>query len=207
MTVPARRDEDEPRPWEIDRRKPWERQKGETARAYRYFTIYRDLGANRSLAAVASDSGVSKARMEQLSRKYAWVERVGLWEDELDRRNREDLDRLRREALDRHRGAAAGLIGKGMQRLFGDPEEDVAALDANDLAPADVVRFITEGIRAERLAYGEPTDLVRGAFMVSSTKVTEVAGEIIEIAMRHLPEERAAAFVRDVQALARSYGG
>lgn len=37
--------------------KPWERQEGESAKAFEAFTIYAGLGADRSLRAVAQQLG------------------------------------------------------------------------------------------------------------------------------------------------------
>jgi hypothetical protein len=55
----------------------WERQEGETSRAYEAFSAYRDLGSARSLAKVG-----------QLSAAHAWVDRVAALEarDEIVRR-------------------------------------------------------------------------------------------------------------------------
>lgn len=45
--------------------KPWERQEGESAKAFEAFTIYAGLGADRSLRAVAQQLGKSKTLMDR----------------------------------------------------------------------------------------------------------------------------------------------
>lgn len=66
----------------------WERQEGETSRAYEAFSAYRDLGSARSLAKVGQLLGKSTGLMERWSAAHAWVDRVAALEarDEMVRR-------------------------------------------------------------------------------------------------------------------------
>ena len=66
----------------------WERQEGETSRAYEAFSAYRDLGSARSLAKVGQLLGKSTGLMERWSAAHAWVDRVAALEarDEIVRR-------------------------------------------------------------------------------------------------------------------------
>ena len=66
----------------------WERQEGETSRAYEAFSAYRDLGSARSLAKVRQLLGKSTGLMERWSAAHAWVDRVAALEarDEIVRR-------------------------------------------------------------------------------------------------------------------------
>ena len=54
----------------------WERQEGESARAYEAFCLYRDLGPERSLAKVGQELGKSVSLMERWSSEHDWVDRV-----------------------------------------------------------------------------------------------------------------------------------
>jgi len=54
----------------------WERQEGESARAYEAFCLYRDLGPERSLAKVGQALGKSVSLMERWSSEHEWVDRV-----------------------------------------------------------------------------------------------------------------------------------
>lgn len=54
----------------------FERQSRESAKAFAAFSLYRDMGPERSLAAVAAKLGKSKVMMEKWSRKFDWPARV-----------------------------------------------------------------------------------------------------------------------------------
>ena len=66
----------------------WERQEGETSKAFAAFLLYRDLGRSRSLASASSIDGVNtvKTRQFQLwSSKYNWVKRCQAWDEAQDK--------------------------------------------------------------------------------------------------------------------------
>jgi hypothetical protein len=77
----------------------WERQPGETSRAYEAFSTYRDLGPARSLAKVGQLLGKSTGLMERWSAVHSWVDRVAALEA------RDEM--LRREAVEEHLQARA----------------------------------------------------------------------------------------------------
>jgi hypothetical protein len=77
---------------------PWERQPGESARAFRAFAIYRDAGPSRSLDKVGLEVSPprvpagegqpgrkrgSTGRIREWCRRYAWVERAKSYDDHL----------------------------------------------------------------------------------------------------------------------------
>ena len=65
-----------------ERRKyPWDRQKGETRKAFEAFLCYRDLGPPRTLEATGKALGKVPKWMEQLSAKWGWVDRVAAYEE------------------------------------------------------------------------------------------------------------------------------
>jgi hypothetical protein len=72
----------------------WERQPGETSRAYEAFGTYRDLGSARSLARVGQLLGKSTGLMERWSAANSWVDRVAALEA------RDEM--LRREAVEEY---------------------------------------------------------------------------------------------------------
>jgi hypothetical protein len=72
----------------------WERQPGETSRAYEASSTYRDLGAARSLAKVGELLGKSTGLMERWSAVHSWVDRVAALEA------RDEM--LRRDAIEEH---------------------------------------------------------------------------------------------------------
>lgn len=62
---------------------PWERQKGEGSQAFEAFSLYLDMGANRSIRAVGQELGKSRALIERWSSAYDWVERCRAWDNYL----------------------------------------------------------------------------------------------------------------------------
>ena len=75
----------------------YEQHPRESVRAFAAFKMYLDMGPNRSLASVAAKMGRSKTRMEQLSRKFGWPERVAARDAHLAELEREAIERLASE--------------------------------------------------------------------------------------------------------------
>lgn len=136
---------------------PWERQDGETDKAYAAFCIYRDLPPNeRSLrAAAAKFYGKDKEKLrrppatfEKWSTRWRWVERARAWDEEQDRLAREAQLQAIKEMRERHAEQARYLQAKGIQAL-----RDLAA---GKISAGDAIRLIIEGARLERISRGEP---------------------------------------------------
>jgi hypothetical protein len=76
----------------------WERQPGESDRAFAAFAAYRDLGARRSLNEVCrqlypTQTGRKRAatgRVQHWSRAHRWVERARAWDAEQDCLSRQE---------------------------------------------------------------------------------------------------------------------
>jgi hypothetical protein len=67
----------------------WERQRGETAKQYRAFLVYRDLGLGaRSIPATARALDLSQrsGQVGAWSARNLWGERVRAWDEELERK-------------------------------------------------------------------------------------------------------------------------
>ena len=58
----------------------WERHGDESYKAYEAFCIYRDLGAGRTLAAVAEKLRKSYDLIRRWSKKFCWQERADAWD-------------------------------------------------------------------------------------------------------------------------------
>ena len=87
---------------------PWERQPGESSRAFAHFCAYRDLGPTRSHAKVGQAVGVSRQRIDELGRQWGWQARVRAWEAEQDRARRAaELGEIRAMGERQAREAAA----------------------------------------------------------------------------------------------------
>ena len=145
---------------EIRRPAPWQRQPGETARAFYAFTLYRDMPPKeRSLRRVAEALGYIRAmqglrrppvpgRIVAWSQRFAWVERAAAWDAEKERLAREAEAEAIKTMRERHAREAVALQERALQRLRDmRPEE---------LSPRDVLAFLVEAARLERLSRGEP---------------------------------------------------
>lgn len=84
-------------------RPPWERIRGESAKAYEAFRRFRDAGSRRSLAGCRSIE-------RRWSWRWRWAERAGEWDAERWRR----ADELLLAAVDVERAGDpwAGVVGR-----------------------------------------------------------------------------------------------
>jgi len=128
------------------------------------FDLYVRMGASRSLEALQRDlqkdpSLIGLKRAPSLSTLEAWSSAFH-WQGrllDLERRSAEQdweqqLKALR-DMAERHAREGLALQQKGIERL--------RDLPANQLAAADAIRAVIEGVRLERLARGEPTEHIR----------------------------------------------
>jgi hypothetical protein len=132
---------------------PWEQQPGESTRAFGAFCVYRDLGPMRSLRAAAvafygRETRSVERQFDTWSSAFRWVERAGAWDRHLDAAARLAQVEARREMVERHVKEARVLQAKALERL--------RSICPEELGPSDLLRFIVEAAKLERLALGEP---------------------------------------------------
>lgn len=131
---------------------PWERQRGETPRAYEAFGVYRDLGPNRSIAKAGRSLGKNKVTLEQWSVKYEWVKRAAEWDAEQDRVARQaQLDEIKKMRK-RHADLATAMLVKAAKALQRIPEDEIKAVD--------VSRMVETASRLERISRGDVGDVI-----------------------------------------------
>lgn len=141
---------------------PWERLENEGTEAFEAFAIYRDMGSDRSLVKVGRALGKSKTLMDRWSSKHGWGMRCRAWDVELDRMAREDritevLEMRRRQAqLGR---AMQGLAATGMKNLTNKTDSEGKVLEPK-LTPAEVSSLARHGALIERVAMGEPGEIL-----------------------------------------------
>ena len=130
---------------------PWERQRGETPKAFEAFAIYRDM-EDRTLQKVAVQLGKSTTLMSRWSSKYDWKKRVGAWEAELDKQARQaQVDEIRKMRK-RHADMATAMLAKAAKALKQIPEKEVKA--------SDVSRMVEVASKLERISRGDVGDVV-----------------------------------------------
>lgn len=122
---------------------PWEQQPNESAKAFEAFAIYRDMGADRSIRAVARRLGKSKTQIEKWSRAHDWVERVRAYDRNLDREARAEAVKNIKQMTKRHIGIAMNLQKKALDAL--------KDLDPDSLTPKMLLAFLSKATEIERL--------------------------------------------------------
>jgi hypothetical protein len=157
-------------PWD-EPPKPWERQPGETSKAFDAFATWRDLGPERSVQKAADALGKSRQQLADWGIKNNWRPRLNAWERELDRRSTEAQLKAVEEMAVRHTRGALLLFNAATQRaqqLSDDPTQ---------LSPRDVARMFAVAVDVERKARGEPEKV---AVDVTSTAVQSAVDQFLE---------------------------
>ena len=130
----------------------WERRLRESAKAYAAFVVYRDLGAERSTAAVARSLGRSKTLIDRWSSRHGWVARARARDDEIDRQTTAAKLREAVEMEDRHGRAAVALQARALQAL-----KDI---QGDKVSPRDLTYMMDIAVKIERLSRGQPSERV-----------------------------------------------
>jgi hypothetical protein len=142
--------------------RPWERQPDDTDASWNAFICYRDLGVRRSLPragrryyhpdADRDEIGVTSGQerqFEEWSAEKNWVERSRQFDAYEEAERLHERRTQIREAERRHAQIGMRLQAKGLEAL--------EVLELDDFDPADILRWVTEGAKLERLALGEST--------------------------------------------------
>ncbi len=140
---------------------PWDRIPEEGAKAFAAFVKYRDLPAHeRSIGHSVGKPGPDatsavlrlyesrKRQAETWSAAHFWTARSIQYDEHRDRIRRAAEAHAVEEMGRRHAEAAMELVRTGVAAL--------ALVKPEELPFSDLLRFVTEGARLERLARGEP---------------------------------------------------
>lgn len=98
---------------EWDDIRPWDRQPGESAKAYQAFLTYRDQGEDRSIRTVAQVLNKSGALIGRWSGANDWVSRAAAWDSMPSRKTEEAYAEMAADIAAQHRA----LSDKLMERL------------------------------------------------------------------------------------------
>lgn len=163
---------------------PWERQPYDTSKSWQAFTVYRDLGSNRALSRAAAALGRNAATLADWSRLHRWAERVAAWDAEADRVRRVAMLAEVEQMAIRHaqqarsaQNAAMVPVSALIERLAQtDPASLLEFVRSDELLSLalEAIRTLPASQGAERLARGEPTEIVSS----SSISATVVAGPV-----------------------------
>lgn len=131
---------------------PWERQEGETPKAYAAFCVYRDLGPSRSCRETAEKLGKSQKNIQLFSAKNHWVERAAKWDEEQDRIARQEQIKEIKKMRKRHADLATAMLIKAAKALQRIPDDEIRA--------SDVSRMVDTASRLERISRGDSETVV-----------------------------------------------
>lgn len=152
--------------------KPWERQPGESEKAFSYFITYREMGRNHSLRTLCRQEGVGMRQIWGYSKKWRWVERCAAWQDELDRIKREVIIKEVQEMTKRHSQQAMmfqrvlimpveAVIKKLKQNSPEIAEFEGAKLKDLFNIVLDSAKLFSSVVDIERKSRGEPNEILK----------------------------------------------
>ena len=139
----------------------WTRWPRETARAYRNFSAYRDLGSDRTLRAAAEKLGLTLTRMRALSARWKWIDRAVAYDDWTLIQEQKFEIHDRNAMKKRHINSALAVQQRVVRRLSALTEAEMNKLPFSQLVYAmDVAQ------RLEREARGESAENAGGVSKV-----------------------------------------
>jgi len=214
MTQPKKPARKKPMPKPIQEH-PWDRipnngeRHGESPKAFHAFTVYRDMGAVRSLAKTVHELGKPagyKSLLEKWSRDWKWVDRVAAFDQYMDKLAQEEVKAAREEMIRRQieqavsrqnfgvsiRGVAAGTINE-MVKL--QKEGKALKLSPHELAKIleAAIKLEESGEKLERLCRGEPTETSQ---LSGALQLTGKDGGPLQLA--HMSDEEVKRLAREI---------
>ena len=119
--------------------KPWERQEGESVKAFEAFTVYLEMGDERSIREVAQRLAKSRTLIGRWSVTYQWVERVAAFDADVQRKAHAKAVKKRRNMVDRHISIALKMQEKALM-----------ALEPADIDPKNLIAMLREATKLEQ---------------------------------------------------------
>ena len=122
--------------------KPWERQEGESVKAFEAFTVYLEMGDERSIREVAQRLAKSRTLIGRWSVTYQWVERVAAFDAGVQRKAHAKAVKKRRNMVDRHISIALKMQEKALMAL--------EQMDPADIDPKNLIAMLREATKLEQ---------------------------------------------------------
>ncbi len=142
-------------------RRPYERRDNEGPEAFEAFTIYRDMGLDRSLVRVAAQLSKSEQLMARWSGTHEWVKRIRAYDMEVDRRKHigdlrgiEDMRRRQTKLAMQLQELGALELKKLLKRARS--YDDAGVVDDTLM-----LKLIDAGSKLERVVRGEPGEIIQ----------------------------------------------
>ena len=122
--------------------KPWERQEGESVKAFEAFTVYLEMGDERSIREVAQRLAKSRTLIGRWSVTYQWVGRVAAFDADVQRKAHAKAVKKRRNMVDRHISIALKMQEKALMAL--------EQMDPADIDPKNLIAMLREATKLEQ---------------------------------------------------------
>jgi hypothetical protein len=146
--------------------KPWDRQKGESALRFRYFTEYLNAGVVRKIADVARHYNKSEGYIYNISRNFKWMERAEKYDIYLqDEKKKADLKAvmdMNADVIEKSH-AVRFIVGKKIKSVLtaiqaaGDNQKIIDEILKNVPITA-LSDMLEKSFELERKALGVPDD-------------------------------------------------
>lgn len=130
----------------------WARLPNETSKAYEAFSIYRDLGPERTLPKAAAACNKSLAMMKKWSTTNKWVERAAAYDNEIDRQAAREMIRDIAKTRAKQRKMATQMQTKGMDLL--------KEIKEGDAKLSEIVALLKLGMEQERITLGDVGEVI-----------------------------------------------
>ena len=128
--------------------RPWERQDGETEKAFSAFKAYLEM-EDRNICQLAKRLSKSRQLVDKWKQKYNWQERCIAWDKSLQEIEYKTAVKERKKMAKRHIAIAMSMQAKAVEAL---KKIDVSKLNANE-----IIRLFDTSVKIERLSRGEAT--------------------------------------------------
>jgi hypothetical protein len=154
----------------------WQRQVGESEKAFQAFALYRDLRDDRSFQAVSEKVGKNRKLIERWAKQQNWTDRVMAFDRDEDSQITKIQQEAFRKMFDKHIDLAAACLTKA--------ELALQEITPSDLSGRDIVAMIKMGIEVE-----ERSRILKNPDIINPEKDEQQTIKYIEIREQHRKPE------------------
>lgn len=143
----------------------WTRIRHEGVRAFQAFTIYLQMGPERSITKVARELSKSRTLIGRWSAAHQWTERVAAWDAHIHRLEMREREKAVKQANANHvklSQAMQGRIAETLNLMAKAKDKDGKPAPFGP-APEDVPKWVDTAVKIERLGLGMSTANVEHA--------------------------------------------
>ena len=146
----------------------WERQPGESAKAYNFFCRYRDMGYERSYAKVAREVGKAHITIAKMANRWNWVKRVQAHIDEMEKVRYQLETKAIADMVRRHSEHAQAIETSLMLpiKIFINKMKNEELRELNNMNTAELMKLVFNVadrfpniVNTERKSRGVPTEI------------------------------------------------